>query len=113
MGQGTPNQQPRLAPLAWQVPPFQWVTGQCGFNLARADFFSTLPHLRSPYSIIAGTSGPRGILSPFGNDVNDGIVAVNETRLTEGDRLIELPVEHTFMMYDPAVQAVVAERLKH
>ena len=30
---GTPNQLPRLAPQAWQLPPFRWWTGQCGFNL--------------------------------------------------------------------------------
>jgi len=109
---GTPNQRPRLAPLAWNLLPFQWFTGQCGFNLTRADFFAQLPPLRSPYTIVAGTGGPRGWLSPFGEEANDGIVAVEETRLSVRDRLIQLPVEHTFMMNDPAVQSWVVRALR-
>jgi hypothetical protein len=104
---GTPNQRPRLAPIAWQLLPFQWVTGQCGFNLAQRDFFQKLPSLRSPYTIIAGVAGPRGWFSPFGTEANDGIVAIGETCMTERDRPLEFPVEHTFMMNDPAVQSAV------
>jgi hypothetical protein len=109
---GTPNQRPRLAALAWQLPPFQWLSGQCGLNLTQKQFFDKLPSLRSPYTIIAGIGGPRGVLSPFGNEANDGIVAVAETRLAEGDRRIELPVGHTFMMNDPAVQSAIIETLR-
>lgn len=109
---GTPNQQPRLAPLAWRLPPFQWFTGQCGENLATSHFFESLPGLRSPYTIIAGVGGPRGWLSPFGDEANDGVVAVSETHLSAGDRRIELPVEHTFMMNDAAVQSTVIDTLK-
>ncbi|NER81735.1 MAG: alpha/beta hydrolase [Leptolyngbya sp. SIO1D8] len=109
---GTPNQSPRLAHLAWQLPPFQWLTGQCGFNLTQSNFFTTLPKLRSPYTIVAGNRGPRGRFSLFGDEANDGIVAVSETLLSTSDRLIELPVEHTFMMNDVAVQASVVEAIK-
>jgi hypothetical protein len=109
---GTPNQQPRLAPLAWRLPPFQWCTGQCGKNLATTHFFESLPGLRSPYTVIAGVGGPTGWLSPFGHEPNDGIVAVSETQLSKSDRRIEFPVEHTFMMHDAAVQASVVDILQ-
>jgi len=109
---GTPNQRPRLAPLAWQLLPFQWFTGQCGLNLTQPYFFEKLPPLRSPYTIVAGVGGPVGFLSPFGDEANDGIVAVAETLLSADDRRIELPVEHTFMMNDPAVQSAVIESLE-
>ncbi|HEY9887680.1 MAG TPA: hypothetical protein V6D02_04720 [Candidatus Obscuribacterales bacterium] len=108
---GTPNQRPRLAPIAWQLPPFQWFTGQCGLNLTQPQFFAGLPPLRSPYTIVAGNGGPRGFLSPFGDEANDGIVAVSETRLAAGDRQIQLPVGHTFMMHAPAVQALILKTL--
>ena len=36
---GTPNQPPRLAPLAWKLLPFRWWTGHCGFNLTNPAFF--------------------------------------------------------------------------
>jgi hypothetical protein len=108
---GTPNQSPRLASLAWQVPPFRWFTGQCGFNLSRHEFYQDLPLLRSPYTIIAGTGGPTGALSPFGEEVNDGIVALSETCLTPADTILEVPVWHTFMMNHPQVQELALAAL--
>jgi hypothetical protein len=108
---GTPNQPPRLALHAWRVLPFRWFTGQCGFNLTCPEFYRALPTLPCPYTLIAGTAGPRGPWSPFGDDVNDGIVALSETRLGESDRILQLPVWHTFMMNDPAVQAAVVRAL--
>ncbi|MCU0548614.1 MAG: alpha/beta hydrolase [Leptolyngbya sp. Prado105] len=109
---GTPNRQPRLATFANQIPLFQWWTGQCGANLAEQAFFVNLPPLESPYTIIAGTSGPRGVWSPFGADLNDGIVALNETYLSPCDRVITFPVYHTFMMNHWHVQETVVQALK-
>ncbi len=104
-----PNQPPRLAAHAWKLLPFQWFTGQCGANLVNSTFFTALPGLQSAYTIIAGTGGPRGWLSPFGEELNDGIVALNETRLSPSDRVVQLPVWHTFMMNDDRVQATVVQ----
>lgn len=108
---GTPNQPPRLAPIAWKLLPFRWWTSQCGFNLTNPAFFKSLPRLTSPYTIIAGTLGPTGGWSPFGNELNDGIVAVSETLLSDFDNVIQLPVWHTFMMNDPRVQKSVVQAL--
>lgn len=109
---GTPNQPPRLAAHAWRLPPFQWFSGQCGFNLTCSDFYAQIPALQAPYTIIAGTSGPRGILSPFGTEINDGIVALSETRISSQDRIVELGVWHTFMMNDRTVQETVLQCLQ-
>ena len=108
---GTPNQPPRLAPLAWKLLPFRWWIRHCGFNLTNPAFFKSLPGLTSPYTIIAGTLGPTGGWSPFGNEVNDGIVAVSETFLSDLDPIIELPVWHTFMMNDLTVKKTVDRAL--
>lgn len=110
---GTPNQPPRLAPLAWQLPPFQWFTGQCGYNLTCPDFYRNLPSLATDYTIIAGTGGPQGRLSPFGKEANDGIVALSETPIRSTDAVVQLPVWHTFMMNNPAVQRTVLAALGH
>lgn len=105
---GTPNRPPRLAAHAWQMLlPFRWLTWQCGFNLTNPDFFAQLPQPQSPYTIIAGTQGFRGAWSPFGNEVNDGIVALSETAISDRDAIVKLPVNHTFMMNDPIVQETV------
>ncbi|MEM8831963.1 MAG: alpha/beta hydrolase [Cyanobacteria bacterium P01_G01_bin.19] len=110
---GTPNQLPRLAPRAWQLlPPFRWWTGQCGYNLTDPNFFASLPPIKSPYTTVAGTGGHRGIFSPFGDELNDGIVALSETRLSDRDRLVQLPVLHTFMMNDLRVQKTVRQAFK-
>lgn len=106
---GTPNQLPRLATFAWKLPPFQWFARDCGANLASPQFFAALPHPPAPYTIIAGTSGPRGVWSPFGHEINDGIVALSETQLTTGDRIVQLPVNHTFMMHHPTVHETVIQ----
>lgn len=104
---GTPNRSPRLAAHAWNLHPFRWFAGQCGLNLVSPGFFEKLPHPPSPYTIVAGTIGPRGFLSPFGHETNDGIVALSETRILDHDRPIQMPVHHTFMMNDRRVQETV------
>jgi hypothetical protein len=104
---GTPNQMPRLARLAWQFPPFQWWTRSCGENLASHQFYGQLPPLNCPYRIVAGTGGWQSPWSPFGEELNDGIVAVSETKLSEKDQPLKFPVSHTFMMNEPKVQATV------
>jgi hypothetical protein len=108
---GTPNQPPRLAKLAWQVLPFRWFTGQCGLNLTNPAFFASLGGIESPYTIVAGTGGSRGEWSLFGDELNDGIVALSETRLSPTDRIVQLPVEHTWMMNDSLVQKTVVQAL--
>lgn len=108
---GPPNQPPRLAAYAWRVLPFQWFSRDCGLNLASPDFYAQLSPPPVPYTIIAGTRGPRGVLSLFGNDINDGIVALEETRIAATDRVIELPVIHTFMMNNSAVKQQIIEAL--
>jgi hypothetical protein len=60
-----------------------------------------------PYTIIAGTKGRRGRWSPFGDELNDEIVAVRETRIRNDDAVLLLPVRHPFMMNDTAVQREV------
>jgi hypothetical protein len=108
---GTPNQPPRLAPLAWNLWPFRWFTGQCGRNLTCQQFYASLPMLQSPYTIVAGTSGPTGPLSPFGEEANDGVVALSETYMQPQDAVIQLPVWHTFMMNHLQVQRTVLEAM--
>lgn len=109
---GTPNQPPRLAPLAWKLPPFQWYTGQCGRNLTCSQFYGQLPALACPYTLIAGTAGPTGALSPFGPDINDGVVALKETRIYDHDPVHTVPVWHTFMMNNAQVQRLVCKSLQ-
>jgi hypothetical protein len=104
---GTPNQPPHLARVLGVHWVYRRLMGECGVNLANPGFYAGLPVPQIPYTIVAGTSGPRGRWSPFGNQPNDGLVAVSETSIREDDPVVLLPVTHTFMMNNARVQAVI------
>jgi hypothetical protein len=109
---GTPNRPPRLARVLGDKWLYQRLMGECGANLASTDFYAALPVPDVPYTIVAGTAGPRARWTPLGVEPNDGIVAVSETRIREDDAIVVLPVTHTFMMNNSAVQQVIRELLK-
>jgi hypothetical protein len=75
-------------------------------------YFLAIPSPACPYTIVAGTAGWRGRLSPFGTEPNDGLVAVSETLVEEKDQPVLLPVIHTLMTISRRVRQVVVERLQ-
>ena len=105
---GTPNRPPRLAGWAWRRFPFRWFTRDCGRLLACPETIPALPAPAVPYTVIAGTAGPRGRFSPFGDEPNDGVVSVSETLVREADEPVLLPVLHTWMMDAAEVKRAVA-----
>lgn len=107
----TPNQPPRLARRLHRLWPYRLICGESGQLLARPEFFLRLPPLSVPYTIIAGSAGPCGRRSPFGEDANDWFVAVEETKVVAADRPMILPVGHTFMMNDREVQVAIHRAL--
>jgi alpha-beta hydrolase superfamily lysophospholipase len=107
----TPNRPSRLARRLGGHWAYRRLMGECGLNLISPDFYAALPVPRVPRTIIAGTAGPRGRWSPFGDEPNDGIVAVDETRLSDDDQVMLRPVTHTFMMNDAGVQQVIRQTL--
>lgn len=108
---GTPNQPPRLARRFRHLWPYRIVSGQVGQLLGDPHFFATLPPIRVPYTIIAGTGGSRGRWSLFGGEPNDGTVAVAETLVAPNDIPILVPARHTFMMNHPDVRKAVRRAL--
>lgn len=108
---GTPNRPPRLACRLVRRWAYRRLMGECGVRLASREFYERLPLPDVPYTIVAGTAGPRGRWSPFGDEPNDGIVAVSETRIRDDDPVVLLPATHTFMMNNAWVQAVVRQAL--
>ena len=108
---GTPNRSPRLARRFRRWWPYRFINGQCGQLLAEPSFFARLPRPPAPTTVIAGTkSWPRAI-SLFEGAPNDGVVAVEETRLDAAAGLIELPASHTFMMNNREVRDTVRDLL--
>ncbi len=107
---GTPNHSPRLARRLAGALWFRAINGDAGRLLASEDRMMAIPIPPVPYTVVAGNNGPRGRWSPFGQDANDGLVAVSETRMGGDEEFIELPILHPFMPYDRRILRLVVER---
>jgi pimeloyl-ACP methyl ester carboxylesterase len=109
---GTPNQPPRLAPRFYSRPPLKLLRSELGQLLTNRTWYGTLPPITVPYTIVSGTKGWRGRLSPFKAELNDAIVSVSETILDERDRPVLIPAIHTFIMNKRSVFDLIAKRLQ-
>ncbi len=106
-----PNQSPKAARLANRLMPFRWFSRQSGHNMASIDFYAQLPPLSCPYTLIAGTIGPTGPFTPFGNELNDMIVGLEEVRMHPHDVPVEVSALHSFIMDNDKVKMIVVEAL--
>lgn len=81
---------------------YKLCTGEMGQLLANPHFMDSLPAPDVPTKIYSGINGLRGRYSPFGEQLNDGVLAVEETLLPN------VPYEtvaavHTFIMNKKAI----------
>ncbi len=101
---GTPQSLPRIATLAWRwFPPFRVFTRDCGRLLSSLDRYKQLPELAVPFTLIAGTAGPRGRWTLHGDEPNDGVVTVEETRHGDAEPVL-VPGLHSFLMDSAAAR---------
>lgn len=82
-----------FAPKRWA----KLLGGEMAQLLADQGFMESLPVPGVPTKIYAGTAGPRGRRSPFGDEPNDSVLMVKEMMLP-GVPLQTVPVLHTFIM---------------
>lgn len=108
---GTPNKIPRLATNRYLRQPLRILRGGLGRRLSSRNWYGSLPPITVPYTIVSGTKGWRGQLSPFDFELNDGIVAVSETILNEGDRPVLVHAIHTFIMNKRTVCDLIVRKL--
>lgn len=104
-----PNQSPLAGRLAHRLPPFRWFAGQSGDNLASRDFYTRLPTLSCPYTLVAGTPGPVGAWSPFGNEPNDLIVGIEEVKMQPDDKVVTVTALHSFIMNNAKVKDITVQ----
>lgn len=91
--------------------PYRIVTGEMGQLLADEKFMQSLPVPRCPTWIYAGTAGPSVRFFPIGDEPNDGILKVSETRLA-GVPLVLVPAMHTFLMNSRVVVRDLLQRAR-
>ena len=87
------------------------LTGEIGQRLANKQFMESLPFTDIPAKIYAGTAGPRGRYSPFGEETNDGVLTVKET-LLPGVPVQTIPTLHTFIMNSKVVSQDIVKIAK-
>lgn len=105
-----PSTACRAARIFATNPLFTLLTGEMGRCLANEAFMASLPVPQVPIRIYAGTAGPRGALSPFGHEENDGILAVSETIIADAQAtVVKVPALHTFIMNSPLVASDLLE----
>ena len=81
---------------------YKGLMGEMGQLLANDDFMNHLPIPHVPTKIYAGVAGLQGKYSPFGSDLNDGVLMLDETKL-HNIPLQTVPALHTFIMNHKAV----------
>jgi hypothetical protein len=98
----SPTQPCKAARTFAHYPLARLLGGEIGQLLADQQFMESLPPTNVPTKIYAGTGGPRGRYSPFGEEPNDGVLTVEET-LLPGVPIQTIPVLHTFIMNSKVV----------
>jgi hypothetical protein len=91
---------------SWKL--YKWATGEMGQLLADETFMQQLPAPPDKTLIFSGNGGPKHRRLPYGVQANDGILAVEETRL-QGFAICVVPTVHTFIMNHPAVAQAIHE----
>lgn len=104
-----PNQPARLARQMQANPFYRLITGDCGQKLADDSFYERLSLPTIPTTVIAGTGGFNGPRSPFGDEPNDMVLSVNETKLGINASMFLVPATHPFIMNSPEVARIILE----
>ena len=93
-----PNKVSKVAKFLSRNHLYRFLTRDSGQHLANASFMESLAVPAVPFRVYAGTAGYKGRFSPFGQEDNDGILAISETPLGDVGDVIRVPSLHTFIM---------------
>jgi len=85
--------------------------GEMGQLLADPAFMDALPGPDVPTKIYSGTGGPVGRFTPFGQEPNDGVLAVKETLLPHVP-VQTVPSLHPFIMNSTRIAQDIVETTK-
>jgi hypothetical protein len=87
----------KAARILTPYPLVKLLAGDFGRILGNDEFMESLPAASVPAKVYAGTAGPRGRFSPFGDEPNDGVLTLNEATLP-GVPVQNIHILHPFIM---------------
>jgi pimeloyl-ACP methyl ester carboxylesterase len=107
---GPPNQGASIARQLARTGVFGWIAGQGGLELGKnwSELELQLATPPCPFGIIAGRLASTAIKNPLVEGEGDFVVSVEETKLPGESDFLEVPLLHSFLMDDLAVQQAVA-----
>lgn len=108
---GSPIQPSRLAQTLHRNWLFRALAGDCGQLLASPARMAAIGPGRAPTISMVGVAGWRGRLSPFRDEMNDGIVSVAEASAAWVSEVIHIPAWHTYLPSKKQVAQLILERM--
>ncbi|MGF6527121.1 esterase/lipase family protein [Variovorax sp. PvP013] len=108
---GSPVGAARLAVRLRSRPTYRLLTRDCGQMLASPARMAAIGWPAMPVTSVVGTRGWSGPRSPFGLEVNDGVVALSEVAADRVTDQVRLPVVHTLLPASARVADIVLARL--
>jgi hypothetical protein len=103
-----PAQACRAARACAPLAIFRLAAGEMGQLLANPAFMDSLPVPQCATRIYAGTAGPVGRWSPFGQEANDGILSLKEAMIP-GIPVTTVKRLHTFAMNASVIADDIAD----
>lgn len=108
---GSPLHPARLAQKLGRNPLYRALTGDCGQLLGSPERMAAIGDAAVPTTAIAGIRSLPWRPSPFGDEPNDGVVALSEVSADWLAEPLRVPVVHTLLPSSRRVAALILERL--
>ncbi len=108
---GSPQQSSLLATRLSRSSIFQFLSHDCGQLLASDERMARVPPVSIPTVAIIGVSGPRGRHTPFGDELNDGVVSVTEVSAAWMQDQVQVSILHTLMPSSRHIARMIVQKL--
>jgi len=108
---GSPMHSAQLARRLGRSRVYRLLTGDCGQLLASPPRMAAVSSAPIPTMGFVGINGPRGKLSPFGDELNDGVVSVTEVAADWMQDCVQVSILHTLMPSSRQIAQMILQKL--
>ena len=108
---GTPVRPSRVASYLRRNWLFRLATRDCGQLLSSETRMLEIAPCNVPITSFVGTHGFHGKLSPFGDEVNDGVVTASEVAAEWISEEVQVPVVHSWMPASKKIAQLIIDRI--